>query len=220
VTERLPLFPLGTVLFPGLVLPLHLFEERYRRLVRDLLERPEPRRFGVVGIELGHEVGAESARRLAGVGCVAEVHAVTPHPDGRYDIVTVGGRRFRLKRIDRSLPYLCGDVEFLPEEAGTGAEPLAHRVRLLYQLYRHRLAAAGAEIAEPVDLPEDPVRLSYLIAAAVVLDGPDKQRLLEAEDAARRLRAERDLLVRETRLLDMLPTVPAGQFLDGVVNPN
>ncbi|MEU6034987.1 LON peptidase substrate-binding domain-containing protein [Actinomadura sp. NPDC047616] len=220
MTERLPLFPLGTVLFPGLVLPLHLFEERYRLLVRDLLERPEPRRFGVVGIELGHEVGAESARRLADVGCVAEVHSVTPHPDGRYDIVTVGGRRFRLKRVDRSLPYLRGDVEFLPEEAGADAEPLAHRVRLLYQLYRHRLAAAGAEIAEPVDLPEDPVRLSYLIAAAVVLDGPDKQRLLEAEDAARRLRAERELLVRETRLLDMLPTVPAGQFLDGAFNPN
>src|SRR5437868_13108056 len=59
VTERLALFPLGTVLFPGLVLPLHLFEERYRLLIGDLLERPEPRRFGVVGIELGHETGDE-----------------------------------------------------------------------------------------------------------------------------------------------------------------
>ncbi|MBX6769559.1 MAG: LON peptidase substrate-binding domain-containing protein, partial [Actinomadura rubrobrunea] len=67
MTERLPLFPLRTVLFPGLVLPLHLFEERYRRLARDLLERSEPRRFGVIAIELGHEVGAESVRRLAGV---------------------------------------------------------------------------------------------------------------------------------------------------------
>ncbi|MBX6767315.1 MAG: LON peptidase substrate-binding domain-containing protein, partial [Actinomadura rubrobrunea] len=185
-----------------------------------VLARPEPRRLGVSAIELGHEVGAESVRRLAGVGCVAEVRAVNPRPDGRYDVVAVGGRRFRLERVDRTLPYLRADVELLPEEEGAGAGPLAHRVRLLYQLYRHRLAAAGAEVAEPVDLPEDPVRLSYLIAAAVVLDGPEKQRLLEAEDAARRLRIERELLARETRLLDMLPTVPAGQFLDHAVHPN
>jgi Lon protease-like protein len=220
VTERLPLFPLGTVLFPGLVLPLHLFEERYRRLVRDLLERPEPRRLGVVGIELGHEVGDTTGLRLAEVGCVAEVHGVNGRPDGRYDIVTVGADRFRIKELDRALPYLRGEVEFLPEEPGPDPGPVAHRVRLLFQLYRHRLAAAGAEVAEPVELPEDPVRLSYLIAAAVVLDGHDKQRLLEAEDAALRLRAEHDLLVRENRLLNAMPTVPAGQFLDTSFHPN
>jgi len=220
VTERLPLFPLGTVLFPGLVLPLHLFEERYKLLIRDLLERPEPWRLGVVGIELGHEVGDTAGLRLAEVGCVAEVHGVNSRPDGRFDIVTVGADRFRIKEVDRALPYLRGEVEFLPEEAGTEPGPPAHRARLLFQLYRHRLAAAGAEIAEPVELPDDPVRLSYLIAATVVLDGHDKQRLLAAEDAALRLRAEHDLLVRENRLLGGLATVPAGQFLDTSFNPN
>ncbi|GAA2579752.1 LON peptidase substrate-binding domain-containing protein [Actinomadura fulvescens] len=220
VTERLPLFPLGTVLFPGLVLPLHLFEDRYRLLVRDLLERPEPRYFGIVGIELGHEVGEDAARRLAGVGCAAELHTVTPHEDGRFDIVTVGSRRFKIKELDRSHPYLRGDVEFLPEEAGADPGPIAHRVRLLFQLYRRRLANAGAEVAEPLDLPTDPVRLSYVIAAAVVLDGHEKQRLLQAEDASTRLHLERDLLHRENRLLDALPTVPAGQFLDGSFTPN
>jgi len=220
VTERLPLFPLGTVLFPGLVLPLHLFEDRYRMLVHDLLDQPEPRRFGVVGIELGHEVGEGSAHRLAEVGCLAELHSVTPHRDGRFDIVTVGGQRFRLKETDTSRPYLQGEVELLPEEAGTDTDAVAQRVRLLFQLYRHRLAAVGAEAAEPVELPEDPVRLSYLIAAAIVLDGPDKQRLLEAGDAALRLAYEQELLMRENRLLQVMATVPAGQFLDGAFNPN
>ncbi|WP_424923484.1 LON peptidase substrate-binding domain-containing protein [Actinomadura bangladeshensis] len=220
VTERLPLFPLGTVLFPGLVLPLHLFEERYRRLIGDLLERPEPRGFGVVGIQLGHEVGEGAAHRLAEVGCVAELREATPHPDGRYDIVTVGARRFRVKGLDRSRPYLQGEVEFLPEEAGAGAGPIAARVRRLYRLYRHRLGAAGAGALADAEPPDDPVALSYAIAASLVLDGHDKQRLLECEDAALRLAAERDLLARENRILNVLPAIPAGQFLDGSFTPN
>jgi uncharacterized protein len=220
VTTRLPLFPLGTVLFPGLVLPLHIFEERYRLMVRELLDGPEPHRFGVIGIELGHEVGDTAARRLAGVGCAAEVQAVSSHPDGRFDMVTVGTTRFRPKNVDDSRPYLTGEAELLPDEAGEDPVPVAWRVAGLFQLYRHRLAAAGAELAEPVELPEDPVRLSYLIAAAVVLDRDEKQRLLEAEDATLRLRAEQDLLARENRLLNVLPTVPASQFIEGAVHPN
>ncbi|NKZ07525.1 LON peptidase substrate-binding domain-containing protein [Actinomadura latina] len=222
MTERLALFPLGTVLFPGLVLPLHLFEDRYRRLIGDLLERPEPRGFGVVGIELGHEVGEGAAHRLAEVGCVAELREATPHPDGRYDIVTVGTRRFRVKELDRSRPYLQGEVEFLPEEPGTDPGPMAARVRLLYRLYRHRIGAAGAGVG-PVGEgppPDDPVALSYLIAASLVLDGHEKQRLLEYEDAALRLAAERDLLARENRILNVLPMIPAGQFLDGSFTAN
>ncbi|REE99730.1 LON peptidase substrate-binding domain-containing protein [Thermomonospora umbrina] len=220
MTDRLPLFPLGTVLFPGLVLPLHVFEERYRALVRDLAAGPEPRRFGVVGIELGHEVGPGAARRLAEVGCVAEVRAVEAHDDGRYDVVTVGGARFRVKDVDDSLPYLRGDVEFLPEEPGEAPGPVALRVAWLFDRYRERLAAAGAEPTRPVRMPSDPIRLSYLVAAAVMLDRNERQRLLEAEDAAHRLRAEQDLLARENRLLHALPTVPASSFIDGAVHPN
>lgn len=220
MTERLALFPLGTVLFPGLVLPLHLFEERYRLLIADLLERPEPRGFGVVGIELGHEVGENAAHRLAEVGCVAELREATRHPDGRYDIVTVGARRFRLKELDRSRPYLQGEVEYLAEEAGADPWPIARRVRRLFRLYRDRLRAAGGGRFEERNPPGEPVALSYMIAASLVLDGHEKQRLLECEDATLRLEAERDLLARENRILDTLPTVPAGQFLDGAFHPN
>ncbi|OLT34491.1 peptidase S16 [Actinomadura sp. CNU-125] len=220
MTERIALFPLGTVLFPGLVLPLHLFEERYRLLVADLLETPEPRGFGVVNIELGHEVGNDAARRLSGVGCFAEIHDATRHPDGRYDVVAVGTRRFRLKEQDRSRPYLQGEVEYLPEEPGSDPAPAARHVRWLFGRYLERLRSAGAGPAEEIDLPADPVRLSYLIASSLILDGHDKQRLLECEDATLRLRAERDALVRENRILASLPTLPAGQFLDGSFHPN
>jgi len=219
VTTRLPLFPLGMVLFPGLVLPLHVFEEHHRMLVRDLMDGPEPHRLGVVGVELGHEVGATAPLNLAEVGCAAEVHTVSAHSDG-LDVVTVGATRFRLKEIDDSLPYLNGEVEFLPDEAGQDPEPVVRSVSRLFQLYRQRLAAVGAETAEPIELPQDPVRLSYLIAASVVLDCDEKQRLLEAEDATLRLRAEHDLLARENHLLDVIPAVPASQFIEGTVHPN
>lgn len=220
MAEQLPIFPLGTVLFPGLLLPLHIFEERYRRLVRDLLELPEPRCFGVVGIELGHEVGAGAARRLAPVGCAAEVRAVTPHEDGRYDLVTVGGRRFDVIELDHGLPYLRASVEFRPDEEGQDAERAGARVRRLFHAYRQALTGAGAEPVASIELPTDPIQLSYLVAAATVLDRNEKQQLLEAEDATVRLLLEEQLLRRETKLLEALPTVPASPFIDGGVNPN
>jgi Lon protease-like protein len=236
VNERLPLFPLGIVLFPGLVLPLHVFEERYRLMIQDLLEHPEPRRFGIVAVELGHAVepgraagdeGPLECRHehgagpgLAMVGCTAEVHGVIPHVDGRFDVVTVGGRRFDITGVDDSLPYLRADVEFRPDDAGPDPGPAARRVIRLFRLYRGRLADVGAEVRRPMELPPDPVRLSYLIAATVVLDRREKQRLLEAEDATARFRLEEEFLLRETRLLDALPAVPASPFLDDGINPN
>jgi Lon protease-like protein len=219
-TEQLPLFPLGTVLFPGLPLSLHVFEERYRLLIRDLLDGPEPRRFGVVAIELGHEVGAGAARRLARLGCVAQIRNVTALDGGRFDVLAVGGRRFRLHDVDDSLPYLRTRAELLPERAGTDPAPIARRVTALFRLYRHRLATAGAEITEPIELPADPVALSHLIAAVVVLDLGDKQRLFEAEDAVIRLRLEEELLLREIRLLDAVSAVPATRFIDSGVHLN
>jgi len=125
VAEPLPLFPLGhTVLFPGVVLPLHVFEERYRELVRTLVELPEGarRRFGVVAIRQGWEVGEDAVSALHDVGCAAELRRVSRYPDGRYDIVTVGTDRFRLRSVDReSRPYLVGSVEWLPTEPPLGS---------------------------------------------------------------------------------------------------
>src|SRR5208282_3937148 len=82
-SEMLPLFPLGAVLYPGMILPLHIFEERYRQLVRDLLDGPDPRRFGVIAIRKGRETGIEGVHSLYEVGCTATLRRVEQHQDGR-----------------------------------------------------------------------------------------------------------------------------------------
>src|SRR4051812_11929032 len=120
--ELIPLFPLGTPLFPGVVLPLQIFEPRYRRLVRDLLALPDAddrRFFGVVAIRQGWEVEhVAPAEALYDVGCTARVQAVRAEPDGGFRIVTVGGERFRLLDvvIGDDPPYLQAEVEWLLDE--------------------------------------------------------------------------------------------------------
>lgn len=214
------MFPLGTVLFPGLVLPLHIFEDRYRALVRHLVGLPEgtPREFGVVAIRAGWEVGptAPDGPPLPGddvtlheVGCTAELRQVTELPDGGYDIVTVGRRRFRMGTVDRaSAPYLTAEVEWLPEPDAPdeAAELPAARVIAVFRQYLGLIRADPAEI--PEQLPEDPTVLSHLVAATAALTIADRQRLLAIDDTAARLRAELRLLNREAALLRQVRAVP------------
>lgn len=208
MTERLALFPLGTVLYPGLVLPLHVFEERYRALVRDLLALPEgtPRRFGVVAIRQGREVGPHGVSALHDVGCAAVLHQVQSYDDGRFDLVSAGSTRFRLHGLDTSRAYLQAEVDYLDEPDGGEARVLAASVAERFTSYRD-LLSPGSPRARP--LPSDPASLSYLVAAAAVLDLADKQRLLAAPDTTARLAFELGLLRREISILDRLPSVPA-----------
>jgi len=218
MSTRLPLFPLGTVLFPGLVLPLNIFEDRYRQLVQDLLEGPEPREFGVIAIRHGRETGIDGVSDLYEIGCTAEVRQVEEYEDGRYGLVTVGMRRFRLLGLHDADPYLAGDVELLPDEAGEAT--LVEPVQQAFLAYLDALAEQrGVEFDIP-DLPGEPVLLSYLVAAAMVVDLQDKQRLLAEPDAARRLAADRELLVRETRMLRTLPATPAPDLRYSPYSPN
>jgi uncharacterized protein len=221
MTERLPLFPLGTVLFPGMVLPLHVFEERYRTLISDLQKGPEPGRFGVIAIKKGRETGIDGVSALYEVGCTAIIRETERYEDGRYDLVTVGTERFRLRELDDSRPYFQGGVEFIPEEVGDApAAGLAgHAVSQLFRRYLEVLATRGAEVNVP-DLPEEPVLLSYLIAAAMIIDLPDRQSLLAEPDALSRLTAERALLSRETTMLRTLTARPAPDLRDAPFNPN
>src|SRR5215471_3319432 len=140
MTETVPLFPLGTVLFPGLLLPLHIFEDRYRQLVRDLTDGPEPRQFGVIAIRQGRETGVDGIQALHEIGCTATLRQVKPLDDGRYDVVTVGARRFRLAGLDDSRPYLRGQVDLLTEEAGDEAAA-AQAVRVVRDGFRAYLNA-------------------------------------------------------------------------------
>ncbi len=213
MAEALPLFPLGhTVLFPGVVLPLHVFEERYRELVRTLVELPEGtrRRFGVVAIRQGWEVGEDAVSALHDVGCAAELRRVSRYPDGRYDIVSVGTDRFRLRSVDRrSRPYLVGAVEWLPAEPPpAGLARLATTVGTLFADYVDAAAGLQGRPTEPAELPEDPAELAYAVAAGAVLTLEDRQALLEAETARARLRAELWLLKRETTMVRRLRALP------------
>jgi Lon protease-like protein len=126
---ELPLFPLRSVLCPGIALPLHIFEDRYRLMIERCLERSEP--FGVVLIHSGHEVGSPPSE-IAEIGTTAAIRQADRHPDGRLDIVTVGERRFRIDALDRGgAPWLVGDVSLLDEPVGADegrAERAARRI--------------------------------------------------------------------------------------------
>jgi len=222
MSETLPLFPLGTVLFPGLLLPLHIFEDRYRQLVRDLVSQPEPRRFGVVAIREGRETGIEGVSALYEIGCTATLRRVSERDDGRYDLVTVGADRFRLKTLDDSKPYFQGDVEFLPENTGdeAAADVAVQTVQRAFHAYVEALNVRGATQVSIPELPADPLALSYLVAASIIADLHDRQALLAETDALRRLTAERTLLSRETSMLRSLPSTPAPEFRYAPYSPN
>jgi Lon protease-like protein len=214
VTTALPLFPLGAVLFPGLVMPLHVFEERYRALVRDLLAEPDDtREFGVVAIRSGWEVAetalASSDVTLYEVGCTAEVRRVTEHPDGTYDLVTVGRSRFEITQVvPASTPYLQAEIRYLPEQSGPegDAERLGPRVLAAFRAYLRGISTDPGGSTD--QLPDDPIVLSHLVAATTVLSLDDRQRLLATPDTAGRLRAELALLRREVALLRQVRAVP------------
>jgi Lon protease-like protein len=227
VTDRLPLFPLSSALFPGLVLPLNVFEERYRALVGDLLALPEgtPRHFAVVAIRNGQEVaptgqdgrdtgplaglGDDPLDALYGWGCLADATAIAERDEGGYELMATGIGRFRLLSVDASGPYLTAEVEQVPDEAGAGAAALAPEVVRAFSAYQKQLAGARERTLAGQDFPDDPTVLSYLVAATVVAETPAKQLLLEAPDAAARFAAELRLLRRETAVIDKLPSLPA-----------
>jgi uncharacterized protein len=222
MSTKLPLFPLGTVLYPGQVLPLHIFEERYRQLVADLLAGPQPREFGVIAIRHGRETGVDGVSALYQTGCTTRLRQVERYPDGRYDLVTVGARRFRLLGLDDPAPYLTADVGLLPDGPGEeGAAAVAvSAVQASFRSYLDLLAERGGARVTVSDLPDEPVLMSYLVAAAVVVDLPVKQALLEEPDAVRRLTAERALLARECQMLRSLTATPAPDLRYSPYSPN
>jgi len=222
MSETLPLFPLGTVLYPGLVLPLNIFEERYRQLVRDLLDGPEPQRFGVIAIRKGRETGVDGISALHQIGCIASLREVDVQDDGRFHLVTVGTQRFRLASLDDSRPYLQGEVDLLAEEVGDEAAAglAAQAVQRGFRGYVEALASReSVEVTVP-ELPDEPLLLSYLVAASMILDLSVRQDLLAEPDAERRLGAERALLARETTMLRSLTATPAPDLRNTPYNPN
>lgn len=209
--ERLPLFPLGTVLFPGERLPLQLFEPRYLQLVADMSERPQDERvFGVVALVRGHEVDPARTKMLATTGTVVQIESMTRRPGGPagfvVDIETIGMQRFRLHSFDADrTPYFCGDVERLPEAT---AEPLAlaARAQEVRDAYR---SLAAALTGVPRDLQAADTGLAQAVAGVLPLPMEDRQAVLATDDPQARLDLVAALLRRESVLAGRMRLLPA-----------
>lgn len=227
MTDELPLFPLNTVLFPGMTMQLHVFEDRYRALVHHLLKVPDrtQRLFGVVAIREGYEVGSHGAQSVHRVGCVAQMTSVTPSEDGSFDIEIVGRHRFHLQSLDASGPYLVGRVQTATDTADPAARPggsptQAMRARETFTVYRQRLSELrGAEVLD-VELPDDPVYLSYTLAATCLLTVRERQALLETGSADERLVMLRNAMREEMRAIRAIPSLPATEVSRTSWSPN
>ena len=195
-----PMFPLGSVLLPGMVLPLHVFEERYRAMVRDCLAGE--REFGVTLIERGSEVGGGDIRAMAGT--VAEIIEAEELPDGRWGIVAVGSYRVRVREWLPDDPYPRAMVEPWPDarvaDPGELASAYAEQVATL----RRILAMAvelGVDASPMVELSDDPAVGTYQIGVLAPLGPLDRQRLLTAAGPAERLILLEEMLADQEVML-------------------
>jgi len=222
MSEMLPLFPLGAVLYPGMLMPLHIFEDRYRQLVGDLLAGPEPREFGVIAIRKGRETGVDGVHSLYEIGCTATLRRVDRLDDGRFDIIIVGARRFRLLGLHETQPYLQGEVEPLATEPvdPAAAGPAVRVVQGAFREYLDALTEWGGATVRLEELPDEPELLSFIVAAAVVIDLPERQAMLAEPDTLRRLAMQRALLSRETAMLRTTTSRPAPDLRNTPYSPN
>jgi Lon protease-like protein len=203
VSGEMPMFPLGTVLFPHVALPLHIFEPRYLAMITHCLSTGAP--FGVVLIERGSEVGGGDVR--TSVGCEARILDARRFPEGRYAVMAVGTERLRVGRWLPDDPWPRAEVESWPDpDPGPGAAAELSVATLVTR----RLLALEAELGgsgppATVEVSDEPVAGSYELSALASLTAMDKQGLLAAETAELRLTLLVEMLVdREVGLLQQL----------------
>ena len=227
MTDQLPMFPLNTVLFPGQTLQLHVFEDRYRALVHHLLTIPDrsQRLFGIVAIREGYEVGTQGVQSVHRIGCVAQMTTVVPGDDGTFDIEVVGRERFRLASMDASGAYLVGTVETTSDAGDPAAGPAgtseqAARTAETFARYRARLSELRGVDVLDVELPTDPVYLSYTLAATCLLTLRERQALLETGSAEERLVMLRHAMLEELRAMRAVPSLPATEVSRTGWSPN
>lgn len=226
MSQSLPMFPLNTVLFPGMSVPLHVFEDRYRALVHELMRIDDPaqRLFGSVAIREGFEVGDADHRTgrqsLHRIGCVLQLTDVTAHPDGSFDIVALGRGRLRMEEFDASGPYPAAQVALLDDELETVPPDTAAQAVAVFARYRARISEISGHPVFAGDLPQDPTYLSWSLAATSLLTLADRQSLLEADDAGERLAMVTWLLRQELRAMAAMPSLPALDISRSSWSPN
>lgn len=202
MSDRLPLFPLGGVLFPEMLMPLHIFEPRYRLLVRRSIANERP--FGII---LGEEGGQSGGGVPHEIGTSATIVGHSPLPDGRSFIVVRGVRRFHVAKVDTDIePYLVAHVNWLDDDDGAGSEQLADLAADAFSEYLNGIVAATneprTEATETSDMREGTPRdVAYRVASGLAIEPRERQRLLEAVSVEERLRSEIRLLDRENALL-------------------
>ncbi len=221
--EQLPIFPLSTVVFPGVSVPLHVFEDRYRALVHHLLTIPDKtlRVFGIVAIREGFEVGQHGVASVHRVGCVVQMTSVEPYEDGRFDIEVVGRQRLRVDGLDTSGEFLVGEVELLGEQRSPEEDSQeAARTLATFEEYRRRLSEMRGGPVLDGDMPTDPEYLSYSLAATCLLTLQERQSLLEADSSLERLILLRHALLEEMRAMRAVPSLPATEVARTSWSPN
>jgi Lon protease-like protein len=181
---RLPIFPLAVVLFPGTPLPLHVFEPRYRQMLADCLA--SDRRFGITPTGTASEAPDPGM-----VGCTAEVRVNQELPDGRSNIVVLGGERFVVADLlDEPLPYHVASVQTFDDDPDTApADDRTVRLRELFVRYSRVVRELSDVEPEEPELPEEALPLSFHVAAGIDVEAPIKQRLLVERSTARRVEA-------------------------------
>ena len=197
---EMPLFPLNVVLFPGMALPLHIFEPRYREMINRCLD--ENLAFGVVLIKEGLEVGGDAEPHR--VGTAARIVNVDRQADGRMNIQVVGTRRFRIEALSHELPYLSGRVRHFPVTDGDTklAVERAHKVRPKITRYVELLTKATGVQLKLDRLPEDATSLAFLTAITLQVRPADKHRMLALQGVPQLLELGNYYLGRELQLLD------------------
>lgn len=191
VRMDLRLFPLQTVLFPGMRMPLHIFEDRYRIMVRECLEEDVP--FGVVLIKSGVEVGGGATPYS--IGTTARIQNVEQLDDGRMNLFTIGEQRFRIVALNTTQPYLRGEVAFLEQqESDDAARSVMPHAQDLFDEYLKTYLALANQWTCGVYLPEDPGEAGDYIATRMDVPPEAKQELLEMLSPQTRLRRELEII--------------------------
>ena len=221
---QLPIFPLGNVLFPRAQMPLHIFEPRYRSLMRDRIDQDPA--FGIVLTKTGHEVGDQPT--IHSVGTAARLLSAQELPDGRWAILVEGSMRFRVLGSNWDRTYLTGQVEWI-EDAGQDVAPAGATDRLITDFVTY-LKAVGLELTDPVSMEsieaglrsvfhDDIDGLTYLVASQLPLNSWSRQRFLELPSRAARVREASTLIRQERVLLERsgattgLTSYPSGSIL-------
>ncbi len=196
----MPLFPLNTVLFPGMPLPLHIFEERYKKMIQLCLDEDVP--FGVALIRHGSEALGPLAEPHF-IGCTARITDVQNLAEGRMNITTLGEHRFRILSLDYDSIYLTGEVELYPISAEKSDQllPASRRLAPKVRQYMHLLNEIDDIELDPDNLPEDPLELAHLGAILLQMPPEKKQELLISATALDMLDAANKIFDREIAFL-------------------